>query len=108
MSLQDIRELPKAISKPTIRKRKAQISEILISTPFKDSFSQQQTSKQPKKVIKTKGLDELIAQFPHPATPLSSDPTEAEVPNLVCGDTFGHSRSGGQRVLCNMCEQWAH
>lgn len=108
VSVQKIKKLPKATPKTTSRKRKAQKSEILTSTPFKDSLRHQQAPKRPNKVIKRKELDKLMPKFPTPPVPLPSDPTEADNLCLICGDTFGHSKPGEQWIQCNMCEQWAH
>lgn len=110
ISFQEIKQLPKIVPKITTRKRKAQKSEILTSTPVKENLRLQQTPKRTKKVknAKRKVLNDLKLKCPAPPPPAATDPTEEDVPCLVCGDTYGHSKPGEQWIQCNMCEGWAH
>lgn len=110
VSLDNIKELPKITPKPASRKRKSQKSEILTSTPVKEALRAQQNPNRVKIVKKTKINDLLQSmRIKYPSPPKeTTDPEEENVPCLVCGDLYGHSKSGESWVQCNICQEWAH
>ncbi|KAK3891928.1 hypothetical protein Pcinc_004234 [Petrolisthes cinctipes] len=82
------------------RKRKAQKSEVITSSPYKKQLLEKNksTSVSRKKKVSKKGK-----KIP---SPLSSD--DEEWPCLVCGSSFASSRPSEKWVQCTPCKKWSH
>ena len=103
--LQKISPLPDA-SKRRLegRKRKAQRSEILTSTPFKQQLQAKHDDKVAKETnrrLKPRSKCSKSLDFDCPST--SSQPDEEETNCILCGESFDEDW-----IQCQECKGWAH
>lgn len=92
---------PPQPSEKRTRKRKAQKSEVITSSPYKKQLlDKNATSK-----TSAKGKGKAPKKSKKIPSPVSSD---EEWPCLVCGAPFGTSRPSEQWVQCTTCKKWSH